>query len=108
MAIKPLLFLLIIPLFLMPLAYATNESSYKFGYTTAGEISKCTATQVLTNNGDDCNRGEPSLYWVCGTGGPYSDQASDNGAITNKTACNDDEVSLQEQGPICMLIAPAD
>jgi hypothetical protein len=71
----------------VPLAYATNESSYQSGYKNAIQVSSCIATQIRTDSGDDCSRGTVSYYWGCGVDNP-----SDTGnisAVTNKTACND-------------------
>ncbi|MGC2575898.1 MAG: hypothetical protein WA364_30720 [Candidatus Nitrosopolaris sp.] len=64
------------------LAYATNESSYKYGYDNVPVIAKCEARSVLTNNGDDCARGEITPGWAC-----VVDKSTP--AVTNNTACND-------------------
>jgi hypothetical protein len=80
--------------------YATNESSYRFGYDTTVKTARCIATQIRTDNGDDCNRGIISNQWVCGDpNNPDSDNALSISPytgfhtttiyVTNQTACND-------------------
>jgi hypothetical protein len=92
-----LVYVITIPLLLLAastvpaLAWATNESSYNAGYKNAMQVAKCTATQVFTNNGDDCGRGEVSYYWTCGIQNPSD--TGDISAVTNKTACDDGAVN---------------
>ena len=72
---------LILPLLLLvvitpTVAFATNESSYKFGYKAAYEGYKCHAEE------NDCGAPSSNIEEQC------SDQVT-HGAVDNQTACAD-------------------
>jgi len=90
----------LVAIFCYQVAYGTNEISYRFGYKTTVNTASCIATQIRTDNGDDCNRGIMSPTWVCGyPNDPDADNALNINpntgfytpkiVVTNQTACND-------------------